>query len=397
MDRFIQLHLLTSYPPANLNRDDLGRPKTAVMGGVTRLRISSQCLKRNWRTSELFKNALNGVASLNLTEGFRTALGDSNVKIHPHIGMRTKDMGIAVYKWLKASDVDEKKAKEWAQAIAEQFGKLQKAKPDKPLQAYQIEQLAHFSPGEIQAIEQLVQRLISGEVDKVEGELLRKEHQAVDIAMFGRMLAAKSQYNCEAAVQVAHALTVHEVEIEDDYFTAVDDLNLSPEAGKGSAHIGETEYGAGLFYVYICFDREDLKRNLTKAGGVDAEVLTRKALSALTEAAIKVTPSGKRNSFGHHTYAHYVLAERGSQQPRSLAVSYLKPVHGKGDWLVQARQAMQETYKKMDAVYGPCAVARYELDVANGQGKLSELLAFVAGDSAGNVAVDGTQQPEGAA
>ena len=391
MDRFVQLHLLTSYPPANLNRDDLGRPKTAVMGGVTRLRISSQCLKRNWRTSELFKNRLNDVVSLNLTEGFKAALGDVNIKIHPHIGTRTKDMGIAVYKWLKALDVDEKKAKEWAQAIAEQFGKPQKLSKDKPLQAYQIEQLAHFSPGEIQTIDQLVQRLISGEVESVEGELLRKEHQAVDIAMFGRMLAKKPQYNCEAAVQVAHALTVHEVEVEDDYFTAVDDLNLSPvtgapDADKGSAHIGETEYGAGLFYIYICFDREDLKRNLTKAGGVDAEALTGKALSALTEAAIKVTPSGKRNSFGHHTYAHYVLAERGSQQPRSLAVSYLKPVDGKGDWLALARRAMQKTCCKMDAVYDPCADDRYELDFANSKskGRLSELLAFVMGEAEGN-------------
>jgi len=42
MGNFIQLHLLTSYPPSNLNRDDLGRPKTAIMGGKTRLRISSQ-------------------------------------------------------------------------------------------------------------------------------------------------------------------------------------------------------------------------------------------------------------------------------------------------------------------------------------------------------------------
>ena len=41
MTTFLQLHLLTSYPPACLNRDDLNRPKTALMGGVPRLRISS--------------------------------------------------------------------------------------------------------------------------------------------------------------------------------------------------------------------------------------------------------------------------------------------------------------------------------------------------------------------
>ena len=41
MTQFIQLHLLTSYAPSNLNRDDMGQPKTAKLGGVTRLRISS--------------------------------------------------------------------------------------------------------------------------------------------------------------------------------------------------------------------------------------------------------------------------------------------------------------------------------------------------------------------
>ena len=60
MSRFLQLHLLTFFPPANLNRDDLGRPKTAIVGGVTRLRLSSQALKRAWRTSDLFSTALAG-------------------------------------------------------------------------------------------------------------------------------------------------------------------------------------------------------------------------------------------------------------------------------------------------------------------------------------------------
>ena len=53
MNRFLQLHLLTFFPPANLNRDDTGRPKTAVVGGTTRLRLSSQALKRAWRSPSL--------------------------------------------------------------------------------------------------------------------------------------------------------------------------------------------------------------------------------------------------------------------------------------------------------------------------------------------------------
>ena len=76
MSEFIQLHLLTNYAPSNLNRDDLGRPKTAKMGGVDRLRISSQSLKRAWRTSEVFEKAKVG-----------------------QLGIRTKKFGLEVYKY----------------------------------------------------------------------------------------------------------------------------------------------------------------------------------------------------------------------------------------------------------------------------------------------------------
>src|SRR5512142_2900969 len=111
MSTFIQLHLLTSYPPSNLNRDDLGRPKTAVMGGKTRLRVSSQSLKRAWRTSDIFADAMKG-----------------------HVGTRTKSMGVEVYNALKNKNVSEANAKAWAKQIAEGFGKAKKASATKPLE-----------------------------------------------------------------------------------------------------------------------------------------------------------------------------------------------------------------------------------------------------------------------
>jgi len=133
MSRFVQLHLLTSYPPANLNRDDLGRPKTAMMGGEPRLRVSSQSLKRAWRTSEVFADSLKG-----------------------HIGTRTKEMGIQVFNQLREKGIAKKDAMEWTKLIAEQFGKLKKANKDNELQELEIEQLAHFSPEERQLIDDLV-------------------------------------------------------------------------------------------------------------------------------------------------------------------------------------------------------------------------------------------------
>jgi len=355
MSRFVQIHLLTSYPPANLNRDDQGRPKTAKMGGYDRLRVSSQSLKRAWRTSDLFQQAL--------TE---------------HVGTRTKLLGVMAYEKLVAGGVKEKQAKESAQKIAGVFGALKKAKEKDSLVDLEIEQLVHVSPSEIQAIESLLETLISqGRApEDTELDLLRIQGQSADIAMFGRMLASSPSYNVEAACQVAHAISVHPVVIEDDYFTAVDDLNDGSE-DAGAAHIGETGFAAGLFYSYICINRTLLVENL---GGDEA--LAQKSIQALIEAAVKVPPNGKQNSFGSRAYASYVLAEKGDQQPRSLSVAFLKPVTSQGiegtDFGTAAVDALTTQRQNMDAVYGPCADASCEINVFEGKGTLAELLKFVA-------------------
>jgi CRISPR system Cascade subunit CasC len=355
MSRFVQIHLLTSYPPANLNRDDQGRPKTAKMGGYDRLRVSSQSLKRAWRTSDLFQQAL--------TE---------------HVGTRTKLLGVMAYEKLVAGGVKEKQAKESAQKIAGVFGALKKAKEKDSLVDLEIEQLVHVSPSEIQAIESLLETLISqGRApEDTELDLLRIQSQSADIALFGRMLASSPSYNVEAACQVAHAISVHPVVIEDDYFTAVDDLNDGSE-DAGAAHIGETGFAAGLFYSYICINRTLLVENL---GGDEA--LAQKSIQALIEAAVKVPPNGKQNSFGSRAYASYVLAEKGDQQPRSLSVAFLKPVTSQGiegtDFGTAAVDALTTQRQNMDAVYGPCADASCEINVFEGKGTLAELLKFVA-------------------
>src|SRR5690554_6787121 len=178
MSRFVQLHLLVSYPPSNLNRDDTGRPKSAIVGEVNRLRISSQSLKRAWRTSDMFEQALNG-----------------------YIGVRTKEMGEQVFSRLLEKGVSEKNAREWAKAIAGRFGKLKSDKKAENNEDLHIEQLAHFSPDELSAIRSLVEKLAETNTAPTEEDLdlLRKLKQAVDIAMFGRMLASSPAHNVEAA------------------------------------------------------------------------------------------------------------------------------------------------------------------------------------------------------
>ncbi|MCP5410521.1 MAG: type I-E CRISPR-associated protein Cas7/Cse4/CasC [Chromatiaceae bacterium] len=359
MNKFIQLHLLTSYPPANLNRDDLGRPKTAMMGGANRLRISSQSLKRAWRTSEIFEMALSG-----------------------HLGTRTKEMGRKVFQSLLDKGISEKKAIEWSKSIAGVFGKLKTlskkdkddATPETLLTELEIEQLAHFSPEEKQAIDSLIEEIAKSGVAPTEQQLdlLRKKHTAADIALFGRMLASSPAYNTEAASQVAHAISTHKVTVEDDFFTAVDDLNAGEE-DMGAGHMGETEFAAGLFYLYICIDRELLTENLS--GDVE---LTAKTIGALIRSAATIAPSGKQNSFASRARASYILCESGDQQPRSLSVAFLKPVSG-SDMLSHSIELLEQTRLKMDTVYGDGADRIAVLNTLSGDGSLHSIIECATG------------------
>ncbi len=342
MSKFIQLHLLTSYPPSNLNRDDLGRPKTATMGGTERLRVSSQSLKRHWRTSDLFQQALG-----------------------EHTGIRTKKLGIELFDKLVAADITEKQAKDWAQQIAGVFGKLKK-------DSVELEQLVHVSQAELNAMNDLVDTLINEkrEPEKDELKLLRNDEMAVDIALFGRMLASSPDYNVEAACQVAHAISVHAVTVEDDYFTAVDDLNTAGE--QGSAHIGESSFAAALYYLYVCIDKEQLVANLN-----NDLALANKAIAAFVESAVKVSPTGKQNSFASRAYASYVLAEKGNQQPRSLSVAFLKAIRSQ-DIATDAINALETQREHFDQVYGACADDCKQINVLTGEGSFNELTAFIA-------------------
>lgn len=367
MSRFVQLHLLTSYPPSNLNRDDTGRPKSAVIGNVSRLRVSSQSLKRAWRTSELFVDTLGA---------------DKDAVI----GVRTKEMGIEVFNKLCAGGIDPKHAKKWAQAMAEVFGKLKKAdtktKKDEDGEAktnalldLEIEQLAHFSPEERRAIDMLIETLVERGTEPTSDELqlLSASREAVDIAMFGRMLAKHPAYNCEAAVQVAHAFTVHASANESDYFTAVDDLNRGDE-DRGAAHIGEVGFGAGVYYLYVCIDRELLKHNL---GGNEA--LVQKSLAALVQTMTKISPTGKQNTFASRAYASYVMAEIGDAQPRSLSQAFVKPVKNTDDVIGTAIQNLEHTRQAFISMYGEdgvqCAIS--QAVVADGRKQTVSLDALI--------------------
>lgn len=352
MTTFLQLHLLTAHPGSNLNRDDTGRPKSVVFGGVPRLRVSSQSLKRAWRQSEVFS----------------TGLAD-------HMGKRTQQLGAEVRKHLVQQGAPEERALKIARAVAEHFGKLVDTNDDpSPDEAAYIKQLAFVSPEEMQRAKSVGEAMLADpSIEPAASDLLSRIDTAGDLAMFGRMLADNPSYSREASVQVAHAFTTHRADAEDDFYVAVDDLkNPATREDAGTSFMGVQEFGAGLFYLYACVDTNLLLANL---GGNKA--IASASLLSLVQAAATVSPTGKQASFASRARASYVLAERGSQQPRTLAGAFLRPVKA-DDILGESVARLRRLRANFDAAYGPGSDAFSECLVSPDaqEGSLAAVLEF---------------------
>lgn len=367
MERFLQVHGLTIYPPSNPNRDDLGYPKKAVYGNVTRLRLSSQSLKRAIRFSSVFEDALK-----------------------TYRGLRTRRIGQWIKKELDKKFGEEEKHASIATVLAKVWGK-----PDEKKEL-ENKTLAFISPAEMSKMIELAMSYLdetdfklkeilslhtktdkkskekmSKKMEELGDHIMRRYDSAVDIGMFGRMLADSPKYNREAAVQVSHAITTHAAQHESDYWTGVEDL-MQP-SDTGSAHLDNAYYGSGVFYTYACIDRCLLLRNLD-----DDEDLMRLSLRAFVHAFATATPSGKRNSFANHTHASYLQASLGPQQPFSLAGAFLRPV--KGDDLLQASiDALEKWQAQSERVYGPSAQSRTSMNtLAKQSATLHEVMDFSA-------------------
>ncbi len=349
MTTFLQLHLLTAYPPSNPNRDDTGRPKEARVGGVPRLRLSSQSIKHAVRASDRFMAALQG-----------------------HLGERTKRIGEVIREHLKSKSTDEKKAHKIAGEVADVFGKLDEAR-NKDGVKLQLSQLAFISPDEKRYACELAEQILGGAATPKERELsklvLRSADGAVDIAMFGRMLADDPDFNREAAVQVGHAITTHRAIAETDFFTAIDDLQIS-SAGAGAEHLGEHGFGSGVFYLYVCVDCNLLIENLN-----GDKALARKGMEALVQALATTTPKGKQNSHAHHPMAMYVRAECGSDQPRDLTGSFFKPITGDNQ-IENSIEALESMAAKIDRAYGLDGLSKEVMNVVAGIGSLKDIISF---------------------
>ena len=262
-------------------------------------------------------------------------------------------------------------ARDAAKKIADVFGKLDTEAEKKG--HVRIKQLAFISPQERKLATELAQREIAGEPLPSNTELkkmvLRTADGAADIAMFGRMLADDPEFNREAAVQVSHAITTHRALVEDDFYTAVDDLKTASE-DAGAGFLDDAGFGSGVYYLYACIDVVLLIKNLE-----GEKELASRAAGALAEALAISTPSGKRNSFAHQTRAGFIRAEAGAQQPRSLAGAFFKPV--KGELMARSTSALEEMAAKMDGAYGACSDAQEIMNLEKGEGSLAAIKQFV--------------------
>lgn len=363
--RFLQVHFLTSYSAVLLNRDDAGFAKRLPFGGGVRTRISSQCLKRHWRTADGDK-ALSRIASAEMSVRSRHTfqqrivepLVESGVDRGLAAEVATALMEVVLGKSDKADKVEAKPKARKAKAEADK--EAASAAPA-AVPSVMSEQLTVLGPAELRFLLAEATAIAAGAADgknvkevlgarrKGDGkrnmEALAKASAGLDAAMFGRMVTSDVLSRGDAAIHVAHAFTVHAEQSESDYFSAVDELQA--EGDLGSAHINSSELTSGLFYGYVAIDAPLLLQNVGGDAGLAGEAVER-----LVHLIATVSPGAKLGSTAPHAYAQTVLTEVGDAQPRSLANAFLRPVPTAPDVLASAMDQLGEHLAGHDSMYG---------------------------------------------
>ncbi|GAB3622655.1 type I-E CRISPR-associated protein Cas7/Cse4/CasC [Mariniluteicoccus endophyticus] len=320
MTTYLEIHAIQNVPPANMNRDDTGAPKTATYGGVVRGRVSSQSWKRAMR--EAFNRDLDPMDVGRRSKQVVRLMMDAIVRRRPELEERAEALATAAFEVAKLKP---SKAKKGDAAVAEMGYLLF-------LSQRQIEAVADVIVANADAGDDKALRaaLTAAKVR----DLFDTQH-SVDIALFGRMVADAPDLNVDAACQVAHALGVHEVVPEYDYFTAVDDVVREAEE-TGAGMIGTVEFFSSTFYRYAVVNLDQLQTNLgdDKAVGL--------ALQAFVKAFVESMPTGKQNTFANGTRPSAVMVTIGSGQPASLVGAFEEPVKDSAGHVAQAINRLAE-------------------------------------------------------
>ncbi len=329
---FIELHILQNFAPSNLNRDDTGNPKDTEFGGVRRARVSSQAIKRSIRLHPVFAKTTN---------------------VEPAV--RTRWMTRLLVEGLVKAGKDEDMAQEVAKAFSVQYSKLEEKKGHTSVLLYlsksEMEKAVKTLTDQWKDITKNLKDGKSPELDALAKELfkeLKDRTSAPDIALFGRMLAEKPELNIDAACQVAHAISTHRVNMDMDFYTAVDDLTRDDEAGAGM--MGVTAFNSACFYRYARIDWDLLVKNLDG----DTE-LARKTVEGFSRAAALAIPSGKQNSFAAQNPPDFMLGVvRKDGQSWSLANAFEMPVKptSEGGLMSASIKKLNDYWGKLNKVYG---------------------------------------------
>ena len=364
----IELHVLQNHAPSNLNRDDTGSPKQCVFGGVKRARISSQCLKRSIRRSTTFQDALEG-----------------------HLATRTRQLPEIIRARFNAEELNEyaQDAAIKATGFGTSDGKERPAEKDGK---FATAQTMFLTQHDIDAVAEVLltaareagslKKFTEAKSEYTAAELQKKARQqgfrpvTVDMALFGRMTTSEAFRDVEAAMQVAHAISVNKIDHEFDYFTAVDDLKGSgeDEEDAGADMLGDVEYTSACYYKYFSLDVDDLVANLTGASTRSKnareipaeETAAARELAAITvetfvRAMALTAPTGKQNSFAAHQLPAAVLVEvRPHAQPVSYANAFVKParVFGENDLVEDALGKLQKHVEALTVAYNLPSEAR---------------------------------------
>lgn len=345
---FLDVHALQTVPPSNLNRDDTGAPKTAVYGGVPRARVSSQAWKRATRTyfsdEELLKPSELGVRTKKIVEliaGRITAL-DATITTEQALVLADETVKAAGLK----TEVPKRKAD-----AAKETGAT--AAPEAKylvfLSARQIEGLARLA---LDGADDIT-AYFKDKKNKEQVKEIADSRHSVDIALFGRMVADAADFNVDAAVQVAHALSVHRVDNESDYYTAVDDENREEETGAGM--IGTIDFNSATLYRYAALGVHQLAANLGHGLREDepGSEPVRRAVEAFLHGFVASLPTGKINTFGHHTLPDAVIVTLRTTRPISFVAAFEDPVRGEdGGHLREAADRLAAYVPDLERAYG---------------------------------------------
>lgn len=296
---FVDIHILQTVPPSNLNRDDAGSPKHATYGGVRRARVSSQAWKRATRLA------------------FDGRVPDEN------LGVRTKKISRLLTEAVQAkAGLDAEQAASLVTAALTPLDiKPGKKEADTAYLLFvgrrQLDEIADLIAERAAELLALPEKDMLAKAKEIPvTERLRQGHP-LDVALFGRMVADIPSLNVDAATQVAHALSTHAVDVEFDYYTAVDDKNTED---SGAGMIGTVEFNSATLYRYATVGVHQLYENLS-----DKEA-TATAVKVFLDAFTRSMPTGHQNSFAHRTLPHLVLVALRADQPVNLVSAFEKPV-----------------------------------------------------------------------